>query len=201
MPGVTVSDTLLIAATIAGPILAVQAQKFIERAGEQRRLKLHIFYMLMSTRATRIANEHVQALNLIELEFNEGWFHKRGREKLVVDAWRLHLDSSETSFIELMYAMAQALGYDFDRVHLRRGIYYSRGQGELELAQRAALHHLVKVLAGQQPLAVNVVGIPIDKEAAERQAKIQDQYLKTLTGEAALHVLMANEKKERGTQR
>jgi hypothetical protein len=38
MPEMTISDGILIAATIAGPVLAVQAQKFIERAGERREL-------------------------------------------------------------------------------------------------------------------------------------------------------------------
>ena len=93
MADMTISDGLLIAATIAGPVLAIQAQKFIERAGEKRRRKSHIFYTLMSTRATRIANEHVQALNAIELEFNRGWFRNRSKEKSVIDAWRLHRDN------------------------------------------------------------------------------------------------------------
>jgi hypothetical protein len=216
MDGITISDGLLIAATIAGPVLAVQAQKFIERFSESRRRKLHIFYTLMSTRATRIANEHVQALNLIELEFNKGWYRKRSKEQAIIDAWRLHLDNlnqpadendpasvktwsdrTEGSFVELMYSMSQALGFDFDRVQLKRGMYYSRGQAELELAQRAVVHSLAKVLTGQQPIGMNVVGFPIDKQAAELQEKVQQQYLKALTGEGALHVTTKNDKKPR----
>jgi hypothetical protein len=218
MDGITISDGLLIAATIAGPVLAVQAQKFIERFSESRRRKLHIFYTLMSTRATRIANEHVQALNLIELEFNKGWYRKRSKEQAIIDAWRLHLDNlnqpadendpasvktwsdrTEGSFVELMYSMSQALGFDFDfdRVQLKRGMYYSSGQAELELAQRAVVHSLAKVLTGQQPIGMNVVGFPIDKQAAELQEKVQQQYLKALTGEGALHVTTKNDKKPR----
>jgi hypothetical protein len=216
MDGITISDGLLIAATIAGPVLAVQAQKFIERFSESRRRKLHIFYTLMSTRATRIANEHVQALNLIELEFNKGWYRKRSKEQAIIDAWRLHLDNlnqpadendpasvktwsdrTEGPFVELMYSMSQALGFDFDRVQLKRGMYYSRGQAELELAQRAVVHSLAKVLTGQQPIGMNVVGFPIDKQAAELQEKVQQQYLKALTGEGALHVTTKNDKKPR----
>jgi hypothetical protein len=213
MPEMTISDGFLIAATIAGPVLAVQAQKFIERAGEKRRRKLHIFYTLMSTRATRIANEHVQALNVIELEFNRGWFHNRSKEKTVIDAWRLHLDNlnqsvdandpaslkawidrNEVSFIELMYSMSQALGYDFDRVQLKRGIYYARGQFETQQAQQTVLHNLAKVLTGQQAIGMNVVGFPLDKSAAELQAKFHEQYLKALTGEGALHVTTKSDK-------
>jgi hypothetical protein len=69
----------------------------------------------------------------------------------VIDAWRLHRDNlyqslddkdqsavkvwnerNEGSFIELMYSMSQALRFDFDRVQLKREIYYPRGQGEIE---------------------------------------------------------------------
>jgi uncharacterized protein DUF6680 len=60
---------IIAAATIAGPILAVQAQKWVERATERRRGQLQVFYWLMATRATRLSNEHVQALNRIELVF------------------------------------------------------------------------------------------------------------------------------------
>jgi hypothetical protein len=210
----TISDGLLIAATIAGPVLAVQAQKFIERSGERRRRKLHIFYTLMSTRATRASSEHVQALNVIELEFNRGWMRNRSREKSVIDAWRLHRDNlyqsfddkdqsalkvwnerNEGSFIELMYSMSQALGFDFDRVQLKREIYYPRGQGEIEAQNQLIRRGFVRVLSGEQPIPMNVVGFPVSKEAAELQTKVQEQYLKAISGEAALHVVMKKDGK------
>ena len=94
--------------------------------------------------------------------------------------------------------MAQALGYyDFDRVQLKRGAYYARGQVKTELAQRVVLHSLAKVLAWQQPISMNVVGFPVDKDAAALQTKVQEQYLKALTGEGALHVATKNDKRPR----
>src|ERR1700750_2063992 len=47
---------------------------------------------------------------------------------------------------------------------------------------------LVGVLSGEQPIPMNVVGLPVSKEAAELQTKVQEQYLKAISGEAALHV-------------
>lgn len=80
----TISDTLLVLATFCGPIAAVQAQKWIERTREQRGRRLWIFQTLMATRAIRAgSNEHVQALNLIDVFFNG----KSSRDRAVRDAW------------------------------------------------------------------------------------------------------------------
>jgi hypothetical protein len=40
----TIADALLIGATILGPTLAVQVQKFMKRAGERRRHELRMSY-------------------------------------------------------------------------------------------------------------------------------------------------------------
>ncbi len=75
---------LVVVATILGPILAVQAQKTIERLRETRDRKLRVFYTLMGTRAARTAAEHVQALNVIDLLF------RRKAEKPIIDAWEAY---------------------------------------------------------------------------------------------------------------
>src|SRR5262245_26245326 len=80
----SISDGLLIAATIAGPVLAVQAQKWIERSRAVRERKQRVFYALMVTRATRLADEHVRALNSIDMEFS----NTKSKERPVIDAWR-----------------------------------------------------------------------------------------------------------------
>lgn len=43
MPKLKTAEWLIIFATVAGPILAVQAQKFIERMRETRQRKLRLF--------------------------------------------------------------------------------------------------------------------------------------------------------------
>src|SRR5258708_29650788 len=69
MSDLTASVWLVVLATIAGPVVAVQAQKFIERAREKREGRRRLFYALMGTRAARVAPGHVRALNMIDLEF------------------------------------------------------------------------------------------------------------------------------------
>jgi hypothetical protein len=195
------------AATIAGPILAVQAQKWVERATERRRGQLQVFYWLMATRATRLSNEHVQALNRIELEFRG----RSAKKKAVRDAWRLYADklnehvddknealltawitSRDNLFTELVFSMSKALGFDFDRVQIMRGIYYPRGHGELEERQRNILISLERVLSGAQPIPMKVTEVPQSPEATALQATLTDKMTRAYADDGALRVRMVD---------
>ena len=85
-------DWLIVLATIAGPILAVQAQKAVEALRERRGRKERVFAQLMATRAARLSAEHVQALNTIDLVFFGSsvlGIRRRSRgEQAVLDAWK-----------------------------------------------------------------------------------------------------------------
>ncbi|MER1680562.1 hypothetical protein KC846_19100, partial [Enterobacter hormaechei] len=56
-------------ATLISPLLAVRVQKIIEKSTEKRNIKINIFTELMATRSAeaRLSNEHVRALNMIDL--------------------------------------------------------------------------------------------------------------------------------------
>jgi hypothetical protein len=139
--GITIADWLIILVTFLGPITAVQVQKFIETRSSKRNQKLRIFHTLMATRAMRASSvEHVQALNSIEIFFND----KSGNDKVVRDTWRLYLDfltqrvpEKQTEaeakaynekgidlLVNLLDAVGRELKYDFDKVQLKRGGYY-----------------------------------------------------------------------------
>jgi hypothetical protein len=75
-------------ATVAGPILAVQAQKWVERATERRRARRSIFHSLMANRATRLNDDYIRALNLIDLEFSPGKLRSGSKDRDVINAWR-----------------------------------------------------------------------------------------------------------------
>ena len=57
--------------TLISPVIAVQVQKFIERYTDKKTLKIDIFKQLMATRSqnARLSNEHVRALNMIDIAF------------------------------------------------------------------------------------------------------------------------------------
>lgn len=203
----TATEFLIICATISGPVLAVQTQKWIERATERRRGQLQVFYWLMASRATRLSTEHVQALNRIELEFRG----KSSKEKAVRDAWRLYADklnerfentevglanwasSRDTLFTELMFKMSTALGFDFDRVQIMRGVYYPRGHGELEDRQRKILIQLEQLLDGNLSLPIAVTSAPSSPEAAELQQKLAEKMTTAYAEDGALRVTIISE--------
>ncbi len=89
----TISDTLIILATLLSPLMAIQVQKTIELATERRSAKRKIFHDLMATRATPVAPTHVQALNMIDLEFSPSrWRRQTARERDVLKTWRIYAD-------------------------------------------------------------------------------------------------------------
>lgn len=161
----------------------------------------------MATRATRLANEHVQALNRIELEFRG----RSAKEKAVRDAWRLYADKlnervendnealltawsarRDQLFTELLFSMSKALGFGFDRVQIMRGIYYPRGHGEMEERQRNILIGLERVLSGSQPIPMRITEAPQSPEAAALQVALIDKMAKAYADDGALRVRMVD---------
>ena len=181
-------DLIIVLATIAGPILAVQAQKAVEAFRERRGRKERVFAQLMATRAARLSGEHVQALNMIDIVFYGGsilGFRKRSKgEQAVLDAWKeyhdnlgegrdwlepklqAHYAKREELFLNLLFAVAQEVGFSFDRVQLKRGAYSPVAHEELEADQRALQKALLRGFSGESPLKMEVVRIPVDEKAA-----------------------------------
>ncbi|BCF88727.1 DUF6680 family protein [Paraburkholderia largidicola] len=161
-------------ATFAGPILAVQAQKWVERAREFRNRKSAVFHMLMATRGARLSPDHVRALNMIDLTFYgkpEGRAHKRtSGEQAVLDAWHEYHDHLSTPnvadlpdqnafaerredlFINLLSEMAADLGYKFDRVALKKSWYTPAAHGDTEARQAELMQSAIQVLSGRAPI-------------------------------------------------
>jgi hypothetical protein len=81
-------DIAIIFATLLGPVLAVQAQKWVERGRERQQRRLHLFRVLMTTRRAPLSPTHVEALNMVPIEFH-------GRRKTfveVVNSWKEYIE-------------------------------------------------------------------------------------------------------------
>jgi len=182
--GLEIKDWVMVLAVLIGPILAVQAQKFVEKIRDKRNRRLEIFKSLMSTRAERVSREHVQSLNLIDIEFYGrlifGIRLQTKKEKAVTNAWKnynAHLNDKtyptiddwyrdgDGLFTKMLYEMSQALGYDFDEVQLKRDAYKPEAHVNLENAQLAVLDGLAKALNNQNSLSVNVVSNEASRNA------------------------------------
>lgn len=198
-----ISEGVLIAVTLFAPIAAVQAQKWIERHREKRRGKDFVFRTLMATRAARLSAEHVQALNMIDLEFYGGG----PSEKKVRGFWKQYLDHLGTQhekdaaaawtmrqnelFVDLLYEMANCLGYDFDKTHIKNSFYSPVAHGNLEQDQQVIRLGLARVLTGN--LAIPVTLIPRSAEDGKNQAEVQKLLLESLRGERPYLVKIASD--------
>jgi hypothetical protein len=181
----------IVLATLSGPVLAVQTQKFIERATERRNTRLQIFRALMANRATRLADDFVKALNLIDLVFLPNWWSRRA-DKAVISAWRSFFDElshhpgpnadsaaniswtlrCDDGLVELLRAMSYALGYTFTKEELRRGIYNPQGNVDRDQALLAILQGLRNVLSGTDSLRMAVTSFPVSEALTNAQTEL-----------------------------
>jgi len=168
----TIADWLVIAAIIIAPIVAVQVQKIIEAKKEGRSRKIQIFKTLMATRATPLSPLHVEALNLIDIEFVEN--------PNVISVWKLLLDNfssypqdpkspdfqarlttcaekSSDLLADLLHEMSKTLDYKFDKVLIKRGCYIPKGHGDVELELNFLRRSLVELFLGKKSVPINIV--------------------------------------------
>ena len=177
----TISDGLLILAVIVGPILAVQVDNILESMRDDKKRRIWIFKTLMATRALNVSPDHVQSLNMIDLEF-------RGKKYTGVTlAWKTYLDhlnsyprdqrelqpvwrqDSAKFLTKLLLEMGKSLGYkELDEVQIKKGIYYPEAHGLIEDQMSLIRNGIIKVLYGETKLLMNVTDFPSDQEAIEK---------------------------------
>jgi hypothetical protein len=146
---------------LVSPLLAVQVTESLQKRKEARGRRLWIFKTLMATRASRIAHDHVQALNMIDLEFRGGG---RG-SKTVIEAWKAYLNHLNTQmppevwaprgddlFFDLLFAMAQSLGYNMDKTDIRSTSYFPTGHSRLEDENARVRTYIRELLEGKRAL-------------------------------------------------
>jgi hypothetical protein len=180
------SDIIMTIAVIIGPIAAIQIQRHLDYKREKLSRKLNIFKTLMSTRETKISLEHVQALNMIDVDFRD--------DRKVVNAWRSyhdHLHSGDPAkemstektndlFTLMLQEMGIVLGYNFDQVMLKRTAYTPVAHGDLEMDQQVIRRNLAEILSGKGVLPVsftnNISNTSInDKDKKTENKKQQSQ--------------------------
>lgn len=196
----TLNEFLTIVAIVIAPVVAVQVQKKLEVFREQRGRKLWVFKTLMATRAATVSAEHVQALNMIDLEFREK------RYKSVTIAWKTYLDHLSSYpkddeklqpiwgerrvdlLTNLLLEMGRSLGYEFDEVHVKKGIYAPEAHGRLEDENVFIRRGLLDLLYGDTSLKMNVTSFPISQQALDEQKVLRDALQELLDGKRALPV-------------
>ena len=156
------------AAIIIGPVAALLIQRYFERSQAETDRKIGILRQLMANRATRLAPTFVQSLNAIEMEFYgntsvlEAWRslneHLYTPHDTVGDPQMMRWNERTTDLLsELLHQMAKSLGYHFDKVTLKRNVYFPTGWGTLEIEQAKIRQAAIKVLQGETPIKIKDV--------------------------------------------
>jgi len=191
----TISDELLILAVLLAPLIAIQVQRWIDHYRKDRERKLSVFKTLMATRASAVSPEHVQALNMIDLEF-EGKKYKQVRL-----AWKTYLDhlgsypnedekaqpvwSDKMAGLlaKLLQAMGKSLSYEFDEVHIKKGIYSPVAHGKIEQENNLLRSGLLRLLYGETALKMDVESFPISEEDVNEQKELRKGIQELLDGD------------------
>ena len=158
-------SVITIVAIVYAPIIALKVQRRGDEAREQKGRKLWIFKTLMGYRATRLNANYVQALNMIDIEFTDpserelrdvwkelldhytAWGAKSETQRKVDD--KADSERSDDLLAQMLVNMGKGLGYQFDKVYIKKGFYYPEGLGNIEQEQHALRRSLLALLSGR----------------------------------------------------
>jgi hypothetical protein len=184
------SDWILAGSTILGPVLAVQAQKWVEGFRDKKARRLTIFRTLMATRALNLSPAHVEALNAVPIDFY--------KDKPVMDAWEeyfMHLTTAPADnpswgprridlFVQLLVLIGSRVGYRFNVAQMNR-IYFPNAHSELDEDQHFVRKSIVGLFKGDKSLPIEIKGAP---EATSLQTILAEKLVKAYNKDGSLKV-------------
>jgi hypothetical protein len=150
-------------AIIWGPVRAVEFSRKRDQTIENRKRKYEIFHALMKTRRVTLSNEHVMALNLIQLEFHDcpdvissyTNYMKHLSTETPSSNIEKFLEERDDGLFDLLYQIGKALKLHFDKRDLQKFSYSPMGWGNDETEARTFRHLVVQLLKGERPLPVS----------------------------------------------
>ncbi|WP_309248391.1 MULTISPECIES: DUF6680 family protein [Bradyrhizobium] len=90
----------------------------------------------------------------------------------------------------MLFVISKAVGFDFTKEHLQRGIYYPTGHAEIEADRRRIRRNAAAVLSGSQPLKMEISSFPVSSEMVRSQLALQGELISAI-GDAGLRVEIA----------
>lgn len=200
-------EILTIIAIIIGPILAIQAQKYLERKREERERRLRVFKTLMVTRGTGLSPLHVEALNSIDIEFNS----ESEDDKKVRNAWKAYLDelnhfpkegkdedkkrwseNIESLLADLLSVMSKAVGYDFDKTYIKRAAYTPIKYSDIEFEHDFIRRSLVKLFFGETSIPIEIKAPSVTGISSEE--KLRKLLIEHYEGNKPIRVIIEEDK-------
>jgi len=190
---VNIDTWALVIATIAGPILAVQVERFIARRREIRGRQIGLFRTLMATRVNTLSREHVDAVNAVQMEF-----YKDARVMAKWRAYFAHLEVKPVDqpwlvrrldlYTDMLGAMAKKLNYPFETLQIKNDIYSPVGHARIEDEDALIRASLVAIMKGEKAFPMEVKSIAQDEVAAKLQVAVNKALLAWLSGQTTTSV-------------
>lgn len=101
-------------------------------------------------------------------------------------------------FTNLLNAMAEDVGYSFDRVQLRKGVYSPNAHGQQEAQLQVQRRLIGEVLNGERAIKMDVTAFPFSADAVDAQMKLQGKLADALDGVGALRITMVDGTNKQG---
>jgi len=103
-------------------------------------------------------------------------------------------DAIEDLTADLLYEMGKSLGYDFDKIHIKRGAYIPKAHADTEVEQNLLRRGLVELLVFRKPLPLEVHSMPSEGEqVSKEQEEIRKLLSAYLKGEQTMPVRVTKE--------
>lgn len=158
----------IVFATLLGPIIAVLITRWQDARDRTHRRRAETFRTLMATRGTPISNEHVGAMNTVEVDFygvknvEVAWSNyiahlnaHPGRD--APDAAKNLWEDVRKDRLAIMLAkMATVLGIIKSEIEIRRGGYAPEGWATRDARQLAAQDWLLDLAQGKRAIPIKV---------------------------------------------
>lgn len=198
-------ETLTIVAIILGPIFAIQVEKLLERRRDDKQRRLRVFKTLMVTRASVLSPNHVEALNSIDIEFNSN----DKNDKDVRDSWKAYLDQlshfpkenateddqkrwkekTDELLTDLLYVMAVAVKYNFDKTYIKRTAYTPVRYSDMEMEQDFIRRSMVKLFLGQTTFPIEIRSSVADGEISSEE-RLRQLLIEHYEGNKPIRVIL-----------
>ncbi len=152
----------IITATFLGPIFAVIVTLWYQRRAEQHQRRTYIFRTLMSTRRLSVSREHVDALNLIEVDFHgvkkvqEAHKHYLTHLNNGNPDKELWVNTRHDLLAKLLHALSVEMDMPIGEIDLRNGGYSPVAWAAKDQVE----NYIIQVIEGKEAVPIRVVNIP-----------------------------------------
>ena len=205
-------EILTIIAIILGPIFAVQIERFLARRRDEKERRLRVFKTLMVTRGAVLSPAHVEALNSIDIEFNSN----DQKDERVRNSWKAYLDQlahypkdkateddqkrwkerTDELLVELLYEMSKALGYTFDKTHIKRTAYTPVRYSDVEFEHDIIRRSLVKLFLGNGSIPIEIRSPTTQGDQPTSEEHLRRLLIEHYEGNKPIKVVIEDDKRQ-----